>query len=297
MKEFEKKFITLPNGENYAYIEQGSGSDYLVLIHGNMSSSLFYTYLMEALPKKYHIIAPDLRGFGDSSYEHHFSSMDELADDVIMFLETLDIHKCTLTGWSAGGCVSLKVASKKPELVSKLVLLASGSYRGYPIYRKNKLNLPLVGRIYFSKEELATDPVQVAPALQATIEKNTEFFQKIYKILVFNVREPEAQDLPIFLKEIVKERCLVDLDWALTNINMSTFSNLYQQGDGTIVNVSCPTLSLWGTNDMTVREYMVDETASALANCKLVKLEGLSHSLATDDPKQIASLITSFIGE
>ncbi len=47
----EKRSITLKNGEVYKYVEQGQGDQVLLLIHGNFSSSLHFTPLLERLPK------------------------------------------------------------------------------------------------------------------------------------------------------------------------------------------------------------------------------------------------------
>ena len=42
-----KKYIGLPNGEELAYLDMGKGEDVLVLVHGNMSSSIHYKPLIE----------------------------------------------------------------------------------------------------------------------------------------------------------------------------------------------------------------------------------------------------------
>ncbi len=98
-----KKSIVLANGETYAFREQGGGARTLVLIHGNLSSSLYYQPLLERLPADLHVVAPDLRGFGDSSYGTPVRSLAELAEDVRLFLDALKIEKAAVCGWSLGG--------------------------------------------------------------------------------------------------------------------------------------------------------------------------------------------------
>lgn len=57
----------------------------------NMSSSVHYGPLIERLQGSFRCVAPDLRGFGDSSYNNRFDTMDELAEDVKLLLDALNI--------------------------------------------------------------------------------------------------------------------------------------------------------------------------------------------------------------
>ena len=85
----EKKKIKLDNSETLAYIEQGTGKKVLILVHGNMSSSLHFLPLFNKLDDSYRLIAVDLRGFGDSSYENEFSSLKELSEDLALFVKEI----------------------------------------------------------------------------------------------------------------------------------------------------------------------------------------------------------------
>ena len=77
MKQYPVNTLTLKNGETIAYREAGKGEKTLLLIHGNMSSSVHWQPLMEALETEYRLVAPDMRGFGDSSYHKPFDSLRE----------------------------------------------------------------------------------------------------------------------------------------------------------------------------------------------------------------------------
>ncbi len=294
MERFIKKHLTLKNGEQYAYIEQGQGEKVFLLIHGNMSSSAYFYELLKRIPHDIRVLAPDLRGFGDSSYNARFDSLDELADDVIDFLSILGVHKVDVLGWSTGAGVAYKLAAKKPSLVKKIISLSGASYRGYPIYKKGDNNMPLIGQIYSSKEEMAKDPVQVAPALYATATQNKAFYDYIYSLTIYNVKKPEPELLSYLLDETLKQRNLIDIDWSLANLNMSNFSNLYNGGTNDIAQVACPVLLLWGDKDLVVLEYMVDETLAALKNATKKVYSGVSHTAITDIPDQFAADVLQF---
>ena len=76
----EKKYISIGN-ETIAYLDEGTGP-VVVMVHGNMSSSVHYEPLITRIKDKYRCVALDLRGFGDSSYNNRFDTLEELADDV-----------------------------------------------------------------------------------------------------------------------------------------------------------------------------------------------------------------------
>ena len=92
-----KKTISIGK-ETLAYIDRGEGQ-VILMIHGNMSSSVHYLPLIEKLSSKYRCIAPDLRGFGDSTYNNRFDSLKELSEDVNLFLEALNVESCYVIGY------------------------------------------------------------------------------------------------------------------------------------------------------------------------------------------------------
>jgi len=56
------------------------------MIHDNYSCSLTFEPLIDILKSKYRVIAPCLRGFGYSSYKKTVSSIQELAEDLMLFI-------------------------------------------------------------------------------------------------------------------------------------------------------------------------------------------------------------------
>lgn len=291
----EKRFINLPNGETYHFIERGNGSETIILIHGNMSSGVHYKPLIEILEKKYHIIAPDLRGFGDSTYNTAINSLEDLSDDIHSLMEELNIKRATIAGWSTGGAVALKFAAKYPDMIDKLILIESASYRGYPVYKKDQKGNPIMGETYSSKEEMALDPVQVLPIVTAFKNNDLATIKYIWDLLIYNVNKPSEEDDKLYISETMKQRNLVDIDWCLTTFNMSNFSNGVSDGDNSIENVNAKTLSIWSESDIVVLEYMVDETVQAIRNIKKIVIENSGHSPLVDSPDYLAKLISEFI--
>ncbi len=118
-----------------AYLEAGSGSTPLVLVHGNASSSLFFQDLMLdlAFQARYRIYAPDMRGYGDSETlpVDAMRGVRDYADDLAAFVRALALPPFHLLGWSLGGNVVMQYAIDYPELLRSLTLLAPGSPFGF----------------------------------------------------------------------------------------------------------------------------------------------------------------------
>lgn len=292
----EKKYVTLKNGEKYAYVEHGKGSDTLVLIHGNFSSSLHFSPLFNKVPDDLKIVAMDLRGFGDSTYNNGIDSLEELADDVKLFLDELNIQNAHILGWSLGGGVALEFAAKHPESTNKLILMSSASYRGYPVFKKDDKGQFILGEVYKTKEELGLDPIQVLPLLMAQQNQDINTISYIFGLTVYNVKKPNEDDLKLWMTESLKQRNLVDVDWALANLNMSNFDTLYSKGKDNIKNVGSKTLILWGKNDITVPKIMVDENIQALGDkATLIEYDDCGHAPLVDRLEDVVKDILNFI--
>lgn len=290
-----KKMCLLNNGETIAYVEQGKGKEVFFLVHGNMSSSIHYLPLIERLPKDSHIVAPDMRGFGDSTYQSRFDSLYALADDLVLFIDALKLKKVNLVGWSTGGGIALRIAAIRPDLVNKIVLIESMSHRGYPIFKKDEKGQPLLGQVYATKEEMGKDPVQVAPAVAAMATKNFAFMSYLWDVAIYSVSKPTADQNQLFINETLKQRNLVDIDWSLATFNMGTGHNLYTNGDQSITKVKAPVLSIWSKKDYVVLEYMVRETVAALGSLATLKVyENSGHSPLIDCPDQLVADIIQF---
>ena len=291
----EKKYVTLKNGETYAYLEKGTGSNVLVLIHGNLSSSVYYMPLIQRLPEDIRVIAPDLRGFGNSSYQNPFDSLATLATDIQLLLSELKISKAHIAGWSLGGGVAMEFAARYPKSTNKLILINSTTHKGYPIFKKDAQNAPIFTEGYKNKEDMAKDPIQVKPILEALATENAFFMSYIYDLTIYSNKKPSPEDSQLYIKETLKQRALVDADFALASLNMSDTPNLYSKGDGSIKQIKADTLMFWGTLDKTVPEYMVLDNLKAIPNAKYVKFDDCGHSPLVDKPDELANEILAFI--
>ncbi len=118
-----------------AYLEAGAGSTPIVLIHGNCSSSLYFQNFMLALAAtgRYTILAPDMRGFGDSETlpVDATRGVRDFSDDLASFIQILGLPPFHLLGWSLGGNIAIQYTIDQPRWVRSLTLESTGSPFGF----------------------------------------------------------------------------------------------------------------------------------------------------------------------
>src|SRR5690554_6554188 len=125
MKQFPLQYIKLDNNETIAYRQSGDTGPIVLLVHGNMSSSVYWQVLMEKLEVDYQVYAMDLAGFGDSTYNRSLDSLHDFSKDVTKFIEKLNLEDVHLVGWSTGGGIVLETAADLPDTIKQVFLLDS----------------------------------------------------------------------------------------------------------------------------------------------------------------------------
>jgi len=115
------------------YLEREGDRDVLFLIHGNGSSSSFWKELMEKIDTQYRIIAPDMRGYGDTEdlITDATKGFGDFAEDIHSLLEALEVEKAHFAGHSLGGGMLYAYAGKYSETVKSLTLVNPASPYGF----------------------------------------------------------------------------------------------------------------------------------------------------------------------
>lgn len=117
-------YLQIP-GLKIHYIEQGQGPETLLLVHGNVSSSEYWTRFLATLPSDFRALALDLRGCGQTEHTGEGYSIPQFVDDIHQFSQSLGLTHFHLLGHSMGGQTSMLFTLEHPEKVRTLVLLDS----------------------------------------------------------------------------------------------------------------------------------------------------------------------------
>lgn len=107
------------------YVDWGNAdAPPLLLVHGGRDHCRSWDWVAEELRKDWHVIAPDLRGHGDSAWAPDGNyPITALVYDLAQLVNQLDVDQVTIVAHSLGGNVSLRFTGLYPEKVRKLVAI------------------------------------------------------------------------------------------------------------------------------------------------------------------------------
>jgi 3-oxoadipate enol-lactonase len=108
-------------GIELAYTDAGSGPA-VVFLHGFPFDRSMWSGQVERLSASFRVIAPDLRGHGETTVTSGPSTMEEMAEDVVALLDELNVPRAVVCGLSMGGYVALALYRAHPSRVRALVL-------------------------------------------------------------------------------------------------------------------------------------------------------------------------------
>lgn len=297
MKNYEIKKIEVSTGETLAYRTTETQGETVLLLHGNMSSSVHFQPLMEKLEERYNVFALDLVGFGDSTYNRELNSLREFSMDVQSFIQALDLNTIHVLGWSTGGGIALELAAAMPEKIKQIFLLNSVGLQGYKMYKKGPDYKPILTERIYRREDIEMDPVQVIPVLEAYASGNSDLIKLIWDSSIYNINKPDEYDYDQFIGAVMKQKNLVDVDVALTRFNMTHEHNGVIEGNGRIDNVTAPIIIIHGEKDMIVPLEEAKQAKVFLGEqAELFIFKDAGHSIITDDSDQLAALIVNKIG-
>lgn len=112
------------NGLQVAYTDEGEGAP-LLLVHGFPLHRGTWSKQVEAFKASYRVIAPDLRGFGESEATAGPVPMSRFAEDLYALMHYLNTGPVFLAGHSMGGYVALAFAKAFPQALRGLVLVGT----------------------------------------------------------------------------------------------------------------------------------------------------------------------------
>ena len=126
MDGFETKRIDI--GRITLNVAQAGQGPPLVLLHGYPQTHLTWAKVAPTLAESYHVIAPDLRGYGESDAPqddaaHTVYAKRTMAQDIVALLDRLGVDAAHVLGHDRGGRVAYRLALDHPDRVTKLGIL------------------------------------------------------------------------------------------------------------------------------------------------------------------------------
>jgi esterase len=112
-------------GLTFHYADWTGEGPPLVMLHGLSGHARTWDHTAAALSGQYHVLALDQRGHGDTDWAPQYG-VGVMANDLLGFIDALDLSEVTLMGLSMGGLVSFVFAAAHPERVTRMVIMDIG---------------------------------------------------------------------------------------------------------------------------------------------------------------------------
>lgn len=257
------------NGIQIYYEEKGKGEP-LILINGLAFPMNLWFAQIEDLSKDFRVIALDNRGIGQSGQPDEEYSIAMMASDAVGLLKALGIQKAHVVGLSMGGFISQEIALSYPDVVNRLVLVATG------LGGARSLEL---GRPFWEKAAAAISgkPPQDVYRIDLTLMSAPGFAESHPDIMdkAVALRMKNPQPLAAFLRQ-----------FAACNV----FDN-----NVPAQNIKQPTMIILGQDDPIFPIPLADDFRKVLPKAKMIVYENCGHAILLEKADRLSRDIREFL--
>lgn len=196
-------------GIETSYLEAGSGPP-VIMLHGSgpgVSGTANWQYNIAPLAKKFHVLAPDIVGFGATERPDDIVySLRSWTDHVWAFLDAHGIDRTAIVGNSLGGRIALQMATDRPDRISRMVLMGSPGVgmslteglRALRAYEPSHIAMEALLRNYFAVDPTLITDELVAIRYEASVADGA---YEAYRAMFFDPRH-KGSELGITEEEV-----------------------------------------------------------------------------------------------
>lgn len=255
-----------------------SGAPAAILLHGFPDSSAVWDRLTPYLVAGgYRVIAPDLRGFGDTDMAPRVADYDietGAAIDVIAILDALAVSRAHLVGHDFGAPVAWMLAAQKPARFQSLAALSVGHMRAF----------------------LAAGAEQKRRSFYILVHQLRGVCEWLYRRrdwALLRRHWDSTRDLEATIRLLSRPgRLTAGLNWYRANISIARMLAPPKEGSRGPERVALPTLGVWsGGENYLVEEQMVRSGDYVDGPWTYARIEKASHWLQEDAPEELSTLL------
>lgn len=256
------------------YVEKGSGSNHVVLIHGFGSNTYTWKYLIKPLVDAgYHVWALDLLGYGLSDKPLNAPyGLDLFVAQINAFMEGKQIHQAHLIGNSMGGGLALGTAIGNPNKIKSLILIDAFGYpMNLPPYLEigkmlGPLSQPFTGRFLVKQilNQVMRDPNKV-----------TEEQIEAYTLPLQMPGGPEAFNATL---QNFNEKQIIELGKHYNQLRM-------------------PILVIWGEKDTWIPLSHYEHFLKDFPQAEGIIIPNCGHILEEECPQEVISATINFLNK
>lgn len=255
------------NGATLAFDDLGSGPAVL-LIHGfPLNRRMWRSQEAILVAAGYRVIAPDLRGFGDSDVTDGPCTIDLLADDLVELLDHLEIRQAAVVGMSMGGYLLFNLLERFPQRVAAAVFAVTRAVADDAAGRARR-------------RQLADAVVKFGPQVVA------DSFQE----LLFSPRT--ATERPRLAEEVY--------GWMVSTASRGLAAGLLAMGQrrdasALLPTITVPALSIGADQDRACPVEHPRMIANGIPGCQLCIIPAAGHMVNMEQPGDFNNALLAFL--
>jgi esterase len=268
----QSKFLMV-NGLRLHYLDWGNPSaPPVVCVHGYTSSAQAFNAMARHFQGRFHIIAPDVRGHGESAWSPTgaYQYRDQVGD-LEGFVDQLRLEPFSLIGTSMGGIIAMAYAGAHPERLIRLVINDIG-----PEAEVGSLRI--------------TQMVGDRPEEFANLE-DAMAYRRLVSPIVARRSEEDQRELALGL---LRQRSDGRWGWKM---DPAYIRQRVQQGPPprpalwpALQRIPCPTLVVWGMESDVLSEEQARRMVEVMPRGELVAVPGVGHAPTLVEPVALAAL-------
>ena len=271
------------NGIRQHYLDAGAGAP-VVLLHGFPETNFAWRFQIPVLAEHYRVIAPDLRGYGETDKPAGGYDKRNMARDLRELLRALGIDKIALIGHDRGARVATRFAKDYPEMVDRLVVMDNVPTR----IVAREFNADVARSYWFFIFN------QVPDLPEALIAGREDLWLRhLFSDWCYN---PLAIDGAAFRTYVDAYRRPGALRGAMSDYRANA-EDVAQDKVDADVKIACPTLSLWGADFHAVGKMfdMAAIWAEMASDLRAVPIPQCGHLPQEEQPERVNAELIDFL--
>jgi pimeloyl-ACP methyl ester carboxylesterase len=252
-----------------AYDDNGPGP-VVVLLHGFPFDRTLWSAQSAEIGSVYRVIAPDLRGHGETAAPDGVYTIDAMADDVMELLDALQLTEpVVLGGHSMGGYIALSAALRYPERFRGLILVDTRAGADAPEAARHRVTL-----------------AEQVERTGSTAEVVEGMLPKLFSAMT-RERRPQAIDRMHDVMVRTNPRAVA-----------GALRGMAERPDrtGALVRLNLPTLVIVGSDDAITPPTEARAMAEAIPGARLEVIPDAGHVAPVEDPEAVNRVILDFLG-
>lgn len=249
------------------FTDRGQGHP-LLFVHGFPLNQTMWNAQCDALALNFRVIAPDLRGFGQSDGVDNVFTMEQFADDLAMLLDRLHVEEpVTLCALSMGGYIAWQFVERYPERIDCMILCNTRAGADTTEAAENRYRLAEL--VMQHGPQAAADAMLPRLFSKETVETRPEVVESVRRMILGNRPESIA----------------AALRGMAIRPDMSAL----------LPEITVPALMIVGAEDQITPPDEMRRVAHEMASCRVIEVPGAGHLTPMEKPRVVNQAIQKFL--